>query len=89
MRYAHAPMSTERTPAMAPWLKDIYQDLAPLLTIEEAAAVLRLAPETVRRHCRDGTLRAVQSHTGRGGSPILIPRAAVIDWLRARELHQP
>jgi excisionase family DNA binding protein len=80
----------ERKPVgMPPWLEDIYQGLAPLLTVEETAAVLRLAPETVRRQCRAGTLRAVQSHTGRGGSPLLIPRAAVIEWLRQRELHQP
>jgi excisionase family DNA binding protein len=80
---------TERKPAaMAPWLSDIYQDLPSLLTVEECAAVLRLSPEAIRRHCRAGTLRAVQSHTGRGGSPVLIPRAAIIEWLRLRELHQ-
>lgn len=81
-------MATERKPALPPWLQDIYETLAPLLTVEETAEVLRLAPETVRRQCRAGTLRAVQSHTGRGGSPLLIPRRAVIDWLRKRELHQ-
>lgn len=74
---------------MPPWLDDIYQGLPPLLTVEETAATLRLAPETVRRYCRTGTLRSVQSKTGRGGSPLLIPRAAVIEWLRTRELHQP
>jgi len=72
---------------LPPWLDDIYQGLAPLLTVAECAEVLRLAPETVRRHCRAGTLRAVQQHTGRGGSPILIPRASVIEWLARRTLH--
>lgn len=78
----------QRKPAaLPPWLDDIYQSLAPLLTVVEVAEVLRLAPETVRRHCRAGTLRAVQQHTGRGGSPLLIPRSAVIEWLQRRELH--
>jgi excisionase family DNA binding protein len=72
---------------MPPWLADIYEGLAPLLNVVEVAEVLRMSPETVRRHCRAGTLRAVQQHTGRGGSPLLIPRAAVIEWLRRRELH--
>lgn len=80
----------ERKPvAMPAWLDDIYQSLAPLLTVAECADVLRQSPETIRRHCRAGTLRAVQQHTGRGGSPLLIPRAAVVEWLRARELRQP
>lgn len=80
----------ERKPQnMPPWLQDIYEGLAPLLTIEETAEVLRCAPETVRKHCRSGELRAVQAHVGRGGSPYRIPRAAVIDWLRQRETHQP
>lgn len=72
---------------MPPWLDDIYRALPPLLRVAECAEVLRLAPETVRRHCRAGTLRAVQQHTGRGGSPILIPRASVIEWLARRALH--
>jgi excisionase family DNA binding protein len=80
----------ERKPAaLPPWLEDIYQSLAPLLTVVEVAEVLRLSPETIRRHCRAGTLRAVQQHTGRGGSPLLIPRSAVIEWLQRRELHPP
>lgn len=74
--------------AMPPWLQDIYDGLPALLTIEECAETMRLAPETVRRYCRAGTLRAVQNKTGRGGSPLLVPRAVVIEWLRARELHQ-
>jgi excisionase family DNA binding protein len=76
-----------RKAAYPPWLEDIYQGLAPLLTVLECAEVLRVSPETVRRHCRAGSLRAVQQHTGRGGSPILIPRTSVIEWLRLRTLH--
>lgn len=81
-------MQARRVAALPPWLQDIYDTLAPLLTVEEAAETLRLAPESVRRMCRAGTLRAVQAHRGRGGSPLLIPRAAVIEWLRQRELHK-
>jgi excisionase family DNA binding protein len=72
--------------ALPAWLDDVRQSLAPLLTVAECADVLRVSRETVRRHCRAGTLRAVQQHTGRGGSPILIPRASVIEWLARREL---
>jgi excisionase family DNA binding protein len=71
---------------LPPWLEDIRQSLAPLLTVAECAEVLHLSRETVRRHCRAGALQAVQQHTGRGGSPILIPRASVIDWLARRTL---
>jgi hypothetical protein len=82
------PEATMRKPnTLPPWLADIYQGLPPLLTVEECAKVLRLAPETVRRHCRAGTLRSVQEHTGRGGSPIVIPRTSVIDWLELRARH--
>lgn len=72
---------------LPPWLADIYQGLPPLLTVSECAKVLRLSPETVRRHCRAGTLRTIQEHTGRGGSPYLIPRASVIDWIALRTRH--
>ena len=78
-------MPTPRT--LPPWLADIQQGLPLLLSVAECAEVLRLAPETVRRHCRAGTLRSVQQHTGRGGSPLLIPRASVIEWLALRARH--
>jgi excisionase family DNA binding protein len=88
-RVCLAPVTGRRPPGapLPPWLHDIRESLAPLLTVVEVAEVLRQSPETVRRACRAGKLRAVQQHTGRGGSPLLIPRDAVIEWLRQRELR--
>lgn len=85
------PRKSQRpsTLPLPPWLDDIYQSCAPLMTVEETAAVLRVVPETVREYCRTGTLRAVQRKPGRGGSALLISRVAVIEWLRRHELHQP
>lgn len=86
-RVMSARMSRKAS-ALPPWLDDIYQSCAPLMTVEECAAVMRVVPETVRRYCRYGTLRSVQRKTGRGGSALLIPRAGVVEWLRKHELHQ-
>lgn len=81
-------MTTRRpAPPRPEWIDDVMQTLPPMLTVEETAEVLRMAPETVRRHCRSGELRAVQQHFGRGGSPLLIPRTSVADWLVRHEFH--
>lgn len=35
-------------------------------TVKELSKVLRLSPETVRQHCRDGRIIAQRTRTGRG-----------------------
>jgi excisionase family DNA binding protein len=53
-------------------LKDQSMDLLDLLTVHETATMLKLNPETVRRHIASGRLSAV-----RVGRRVRIPREAV------------
>ncbi len=66
------------------WLEDIKRSLPPLMRVPEVADVLRMHPRTVRNHVEAGTLRAVRNVPGMGSSRVLIPRAAVIEWLAKR-----
>jgi excisionase family DNA binding protein len=73
-------------PPLPPWLADIARDLPPLLDVDQVAVVLHMHHRTVRKHVADRTLRAVRNVPGSGSSRVMIPRVAVIDWLRAREI---
>ena len=61
----------------------IIADLPALVIAEEATQVLRCSDRHLRRLIRSGALRAIK-HTESGGSRVLIPRAALADYLRER-----
>jgi len=64
------------------WIEDTVATLPALLTTDEAIGVLRTCRRNLYRKIAAGKLRAVKS--GEGGR-VLIPRAAIADYLRAME----
>jgi excisionase family DNA binding protein len=58
-----------------------------LLTVSETAELLRVSEESVRRKVRCGDLPAY--HLGAKGSPIRIPRAGLVAWLRESGEQRP
>ena len=60
-------------------------DAKSLLTVSEAARLLHVSDDTVRRQIREGDLEAIQIGTTPTGRPrYRIPKAAVEDRLRRR-----
>ncbi len=58
---------------------------APIMTVAEVAAVVRVTPKTVRQHIRRGLLRALQLD---GGGPYRVRAADAQRWAEA-QLVQP
>lgn len=57
----------------------------PTLDVFETAALLRIAPDTVRRAIREGELKA--ENYGTAGRPTYrIPRAYRLEWQEARRV---
>ena len=75
-----APSQAERFRALAAQLGEIAPDF---VTITEAAELLRVSDETIRRRMRSGELKAKRLRTGkeRGRSALLFARADVLGLL--------
>ena len=55
------------------------------VTVEEAATHLGLHPQTIRRLCREGVLRARKVSAREGRGKWLIDPKSVLDWLSEEE----
>ncbi len=64
----------------ASWIADAVAGLPALCTTDEACSVLRCSRRHLYRLLSCGKLRAVKA--GAGASRVLVPRAAVADYLR-------
>jgi len=69
------PKPTTTRPA---WALDVAASIAPLVSVDEAASVLRCSPKTVRRRIKLGQLDAL-----RNGSRVVIAREALLRMLGA------
>jgi excisionase family DNA binding protein len=70
---------------LPPDLADVAKSLPPLLTLREAAEVLRLNERTLRKLIADGVIRA-RRNVPRGSSRVIVTRYAVIEYLLRREV---
>lgn len=64
-----------------PWLRDLRDELPPLLSVRDAARLLRRSVDSTRRLVARGTL--VGLRTGDHGR-LLLPRDAVLEMLTVR-----
>ena len=69
----------------APWLQDIARDLPAVMTLDEAANILRMSSRTLRRLIANHTISSLRRIPGDGSSRVTIPRAAVLDYLEQCE----
>lgn len=64
------------------WVDDLQSTLPPMLTVAQAAQHLHRSERTVRNYIASGALEAAR---GAGVRCILVPRAALITFLRGVE----
>jgi hypothetical protein len=64
---------------------DLLKGQPPLLKVRESAELLRMHDETVKRLIRTGQLIGVQRRK-RQGSPILVSRDSIRDYLARNQL---
>lgn len=70
--------------AQKDWVDEAVEGLPPLLKTKEAAKVLRTTPRTLYRWIASGRIKTVK-RPGGDASAVLIPKAALVAYLRSLE----